>query len=308
MEQNLWELRENCHMEETLCKKREELRARRKQLEEKMLELSVEHRREVQDVKDLEGLTMTSILSSLSGTKQKNLEKEQKEAEEVALRLEEAKGVLEQVEKELQSVDYQVRQLRGSKEKYETALKEKAVQMEAAGVKTGFSELEEKLGKLETEFIEVSDVLQLGYALRSQLQGIMDILRSSRNWGWADLLGGGPVTGALKRDRMEQARKALAGLDMILEYFRKKFRETPVVSRISYEEWGNDLFAADFLLDGFVIDALVQVDIVDCQAEMERLYEQTETICKSLRQRAESIRQQKEVLQKQWLEYMETIG
>ena len=308
MEQNLWELRENCHMEETLCKKREELRARRKQLEEKMLELSVEHRREVQDVKDLEGLTMTSILSSLSGTKQKNLEKEQKEAEEAALRLEKAKGVLEQVEKELQSVDHQVRQLRGSKEKYETALKEKAVQMEAAGVKTGFSELEEKLGKLETEFIEVSDVLQLGYALRSQLQGIMDILRSSRNWGWADLLGGGPVTGALKRDRMEQARKALAGLDMILEYFRKKFREAPVVSRISYEEWGNDLFAADFLLDGFVIDALVQVDIVDCQAEMERLYEQTETICKSLRQRAESIRQQKEVLQKQWLEYMETIG
>lgn len=308
MEQNLWELRENCHMEETLCKKREELRARRKQLEEKMLELSVEHRRQVQDVKDLEGLTMTSILSSLSGTKQKNLEKEQKEAEEAALRLEEAKGVLEQVEKELQSVDHQVRQLRGSKEKYETALKEKATQMEAAGVKTGFSELEEKLGKLETEFIEVSDVLQLGYALRSQLQGIMDILRSSRNWGWADLLGGGPVTGALKRDRMEQARKALAGLDMILEYFRKKFRETPVVSRISYEEWGNDLFAADFLLDGFVIDALVQVDIVDCQAEMERLYEQTETICKSLRQRAESIRQQKEVLQKQWLEYMETIG
>ena len=283
MEQNLWELRENCHMEETLCKKREELRARRKQLEEKMLELSVEHRREVQDVKDLEGLTMTSILSSLSGTKQKNLEKEQKEAEEAALRLEEAKGVLEQVEKELQSVDSEVRRLRGSKEKYETALKEKAAQMEAAGV-------------------------QLGYALRWQLQGIMDILRSSRNWGWADLLGGGPVTGALKRDRMEQARKALAGLDMILEYFRKKFREAPVVSRISYEEWGNDLFAADFLLDGFVIDALVQVDIVDCQAEMERLYEQTETICKSLRQRAESIRQQKEVLQKQWLEYMETIG
>lgn len=308
MEQNLWELRENCHMEETLCKKREELRARRKQLEEKMLELSVEHRREVQNVKDLEGLTMISILSSLSGTKQKNLEKEQKEAEEAALRLEEAKGVLEQVEKELQSVDSEVRRLRGSKEKYETALKEKAVQMEAAGVKTGFSELEEKLGKLETEFIEVSDVLQLGYALRSQLQGIMDILRSSRNWGWADLLGGGPVTGALKRDRMEQARKALAGLDMILEYFWKKFREAPVVSRISYEEWGNDLFAADFLLDGFVIDALVQVDIVDCQAEMERLYEQTETICKSLRQRAESIRQQKEVLQKQWLEYMETIG
>lgn len=308
MEQNLWELRENCHMEETLCKKREELRARRKQLEEKMLELSVEHRREVQDVKDLEGLTMTSILSSLSGTKQKNLEKEQREAEEAALRLEEAKGVLEQVEKELQSVDSEVRRLRGSKEKYETALKEKAVQMEAAGVKTGFSDLEEKLGKLETEFIEVSDVLQLGYALRSQLQGIMDILRSSRNWGWADLLGGGPVTGALKRDRMEQARKALAGLDMILEYFRKKFRETPVVNKISYEEWGDDLFAADFLLDGFVIDALVQVDIVDCQAEMERLYEQTETICKSLRQRAESIRQQKEVLQKQWLEYMETIG
>lgn len=251
---------------------------------------------------------MTSILSSLSGTKQKNLEKEQKEAEEAALRLEEAKGVLEQVEKELQSVDHQVRQLRGSKEKYETALKEKAAQMEAAGVQTGFSDLEEKLGKLETEFIEVSDVLQLGYALRSQLQGIMDILRSSRNWGWADLLGGGPVTGALKRDRMEQVRKALAGLDMILEYFRKKIREAPVVSRISYEEWGNDLFAADFLLDGFVIDALVQVDIVDCQAEMERLYEQTETICKSLRQRAESIRQQKEVLQKQWLEYMETIG
>ena len=128
------------------------------------------------------------------------------------------------------------------------------------------------------------------------------------NWGRLDLIGGNIASGALRQERMEHTRKALAGLDMILEYFRKKFREAPVVSRISYEEWGNDLFAADFLLDGFVIDALVQVDIVDCQAEMERLYEQTETICKSLRQRAESIRQQKEVLQKQWLEYMETIG
>lgn len=95
---------------------------------------------------------------------------------------------------------------------------------------------------------------------------------------------------------------------MILGYFRKKFRETPVVSKISYEEWGDDLFAADFLLDGFVIDALVQVDIVDCQAEMKRLYEQTERICKSLRQKADGIQSEKESLQKEWLEYMETIG
>lgn len=308
MEQTLWELREDCRMEETLCKKREELRAQRKQLEEKMLELSVEHNREVQDVQDLKGLTMTSILSSLSGTKQKNLEKEQREAEEAALQLEEAQKVLEQVEKELQSVDQEVRRLRGSKEKYETALKEKAAQMEAAGVQTGFSDLEEKLGNLETESIEVTDVLQLGNALRWQLHHIMEILQSARNWGRMDLIGGGSISSALKRVRMEETRKALAELDVILGYFRKKFRETPVVSKISYEEWGNDLFAADFLLDGFVIDALVQVDIVDCQAEMERLYEQTEMICKSLRQRAESIREQKEVLQKQWLEYMETIG
>lgn len=308
MEQNLWELRENCHMEEMLCKKREELRAQRKQLEEKMLELSVEHNREVQDVQDLKGLTMTSILSSLSGTKQKNLEKEQREAEEAALQLEEAQKVLEKVEKELQFVDQEVRRLRGSKEKYETALKEKAAQMEAAGVQTGFSDLEEKLGNLETESIEVTDVLQLGNALRWQLHHIMEILQSARNWGRMDLIGGGSISSALKRERMEETRKALAELDVILGYFRKKFRETPVISRISYEEWGNDLFVADFLLDGFVIDALVQVDIVDCQAEMERLYEQTEMICKSLRQRAESIRQQKEVLQKQWLEYMETIG
>ena len=308
MEQTLWELREDCRMEETLCKKREELRAQRKQLEEKMLELSVEHNREVQDVQDLKGLTMTSILSSLSGAKQKNLEKEQREAEEAALQLEEAQKVLEQVEKELQSVDQEVRRLRGSKEKYETALKEKAAQMEAAGVQTGFSDLEEKLGNLETESIEVTDVLQLGNALRWQLHHIMEILQSARNWGRMDLIGGGSISSALKRERMEETRKALAELDVILGYFRKKFRETPVVSKISYEEWGNDLFVADFLLDGFVIDALVQVDIVDCQAEMERLYEQTEMICKSLRQRAESIREQKEVLQKQWLEYMETIG
>ena len=308
MEQTLWELREDCRMEETLCKKREELRAQRKQLEEKMLELSVEHNREVQDVQDLKGLTMTSILSSLSGAKQKNLEKEQREAEEAALQLEEAQKVLEQVEKELQSVDQEVRRLRGSKEKYETALQEKAAQMEAAGVQTGFSDLEEKLGNLETESIEVTDVLQLGNALRWQLHHIMEILQSARNWGRMDLIGGGSISSALKRERMEETRKALAELDVILGYFRKKFRETPVVSKISYEEWGNDLFVADFLLDGFVIDALVQVDIVDCQAEMERLYEQTEMICKSLRQRAESIREQKEVLQKQWLEYMETIG
>ena len=108
MEQNLWELRENCRMEEMLCKKREELRAQQKQLEEKMLELSVQYSRETQDVKELEGLTMTSLLSSLSGTKQKNLEKERREAKEAALRLEEAKKVLEQVEKELQSVDLEV--------------------------------------------------------------------------------------------------------------------------------------------------------------------------------------------------------
>lgn len=247
MEQNLWELRENCRMEEMLCKKREELRAQQKQLEEKMLELSVQYSRETQDVKELEGLTMTSLLSSLSGTKQKNLEKERREAKEAALRLEEAKKVLEQVEKELQSVDLEVRQLRGSKEKYETALKEKAAQMEAAGIRTGFSELEEKLGILETESIEVTGVLQLGNALRWQLHRIMEILQSARNWGRVDLIGGGSTSSALKRERMEKTRKALAELDVILGYFRKKFRETPVVSKISYEEWGDDLFAAEWV-------------------------------------------------------------
>jgi uncharacterized protein YllA (UPF0747 family) len=50
------------------------------------------------------------------------------------------------------------------------------------------------------------------------------------------------------------------------------------------------------------------VDIVDCQAEMERLYEQTERICKSLRQKADGIQAEKESLQKKWLKYMETIG
>ncbi|MFQ7475661.1 hypothetical protein [Anaerotignum sp.] len=180
--------------------------------------------------------------------------------------------------------------------------------MEAAGIRTGFSELEEKLGILETESIEVTDVLQLGNALRWQLHRIMEILQSARNWGRVDLIGGGSTSSALKRERMEETRKALAELDVILGYFRKKFRETPVVSKISYEEWGDDLFAADFLLDGFVIDALVQVDIVDCQAEMERLYEQTERTCKSLRQKADGIQAEKESLQKKWLKYMETIG
>ena len=127
-------------------------------------------------------------------------------------------------------------------------------------------------------------------------------------WGRVDLIGGGSTSSVLKRERMEETRKALAELDVILGYFRKKFRETPVVSKISYEEWGDDLFAADFLLDGFVIDALVQVDIADCQAEMKRLYEQTERICKSLRQKADGIQSEKESLQKEWLEYMETIG
>lgn len=75
----------------------------------------------------------------------------------------------------------------------------------------------------------------------------MEILQSARNWGRVDLIGGGSTSSALKRERMEEIRKALAELDVILGYFRKKFRETPVVSKISYEEWGDDLFAAEWV-------------------------------------------------------------
>ena len=94
------------------------------------------------------------------------------------------------------------------------------------------------------------------------------LLRSARNWGVWDMLGGGFLSGLIKRSKMREAGAEMESARQALLRFRRELED---VDRIIDPGFANfDLTAfGDLFLDGFLFDLLAQGRIADARRQVE---------------------------------------
>lgn len=115
-------------------------------------------------------------------------------------------------------------------------------------------------------------------ALRA-LEEARDYLSSARNWGIADILGGGFLTTLIKRGKMDDAERCLMRARNAMNRLAKELADLPG-ARL---EAGDFLEFADYFFDGAIADFLVQ-------SRIKRTLEQTEEAMRRVRRVREQLR------------------
>ncbi|MBQ3549206.1 MAG: hypothetical protein IJA33_04935 [Oscillospiraceae bacterium] len=121
--------------------------------------------------------------------------------------------------------------------------------------------------------LERKQAIDAGERALQSLNAARTALRGARNWGIADMLGGGIISTMLKRSRMHEANAALERAKCDLEQFRDELEDVNI--QLVTDDF---LGFADYFFDGLIFDVVAQQRIGDAAVQVERLTEQVELL------------------------------
>ncbi len=137
---------------------------------------------------------------------------------------------------------------------------------------------------------EINEAIDAGQDAQMRLRRIQETLRSAKGWGIYDLLGGGLISGMMKRIRMEKAQQQIEELRGSLERFNSELKDVQVQCSASAElsEWLN---ITDLVFDDPLSDWLSLSKIKDAKAEIDRTAEEVTALLAKLEGSREKLRQ-----------------
>ena len=128
---------------------------------------------------------------------------------------------------------------------------------------------------------EIDEAIRAGQRAHSSLLKAKDCLKSAGNWGLLDIFGGGMLITFIKRSKMNDADQLVQQARIDLMQFRKELTDVESIAEF-HVETGNFLTFADYFLDGFLADLLVQSKIQDAKEQVEDAIEKVEYILRQL--------------------------
>lgn len=137
---------------------------------------------------------------------------------------------------------------------------------------------------------EINEAIEAGRDAQVRLRRIQETLRSAKGWGIYDLLGGGLISGMMKRIRMEKAQQQIEELRGSLERFNSELKDVQVQCSASAElsEWLN---ITDLVFDDPLSDWLSLSKIKDAKAEIDRTEKEVAALLAKLEGSREKLRQ-----------------
>lgn len=137
---------------------------------------------------------------------------------------------------------------------------------------------------------EINEAIEAGQDAQMRLRRIQETLRSAKGWGIYDLLGGGLISGMMKRIRMEKAQQQIEELRGSLERFNSELKDVRVQCNTSAElsAW---LSITDLVLDDPLSDWLSLSEIKDAKAEIDRTEKEVTALLAQLESSREKLMQ-----------------
>ena len=111
-------------------------------------------------------------------------------------------------------------------------------------------------------------------------------LNSARNWGIYDILGGGFISGMIKRSKMRDAGAEMEYARQELLHFRRELEDVDQLIDTGFTNFDFVAFG-DLFLDGFLFDLLAQGRISEAREKVDRAIEETRRIRQRLAERLE---------------------
>ena len=265
----------------------EEQEARRCKVESMLRDLQAQHRerealeqetaafleKEQADVDALEGFSLKGLLLNLSGKKEDRLEQERREVVTARLRHDQAVRDLDWLNQEHLRLTGERETMRDIPAQLERVRAEKRALLIAQGGETGrrLEELEEQLAALRARLRETEEALRAGREARIALEQVLGELKSARDMGVWDMVGGGLFVTMAKHDHINAARDGINHAQRSLSRFRSELADVALPG-CPQVEIGEFATFADYFFDGLFADWVVQSGIRDAQDNVDQVY------------------------------------
>lgn len=238
-----------------------------KELTEKTKErgrLIQEHDKELNDVEILEKTSVRSLFLSITGNREEAIHEEREQLLRAKARYEECQMTIDELKKNLDEANGLLFKFGDIEKDYSGLLKDKERLLVQSGGEQG-KELGERLIKadeLQVDIREIKEAIAAGKAALQSLEGVHEKLRSAKNWGTWDLLGGGLISNIAKHSAIDEANTRAREVQHQMRLFKKELSD---VNQFTDFQVNLSTFAsfADFFFDGLIADWFVQSRIND---------------------------------------------
>ena len=272
------------------------------ELEKKAADLKKIMEDEQEDVDRLNRKSLTAFLYRASGKMGEKLSKEEEEAFAAAVKYDAAAKELQAVEEDIAYYEKQASGLPDCKLQYERMLEAKKEEIKESGniEAEKILEMERQIAAIENRRKEVREAIDAGERAHSIAEETLDGLKSAKNWGMVDLIGGGIMSDVIKYDKLKSVKDRTSALQMALRTFRTELAD--VSSQIEgplQVEVGEFLHFADYFFDGIFTDWMVYDKIKVSQERAEQTYSQIQGILEQLRKMQEQLLAEEEQKRKE---------
>ena len=245
-------------------------------VEHELTELAKAHQDEALDVAKLEGLTLTSIVARLLGTKDERLAKERAEAEVAQLKYEERRQRHEAMTAELAVLDQELAGLASAPADYESALQSAEAALRVAGDPrtSELSSVTVRLADAGAALREHDEAFRAGRAAHDAVGAMLDHLRAAYTWSSVDMFTSS-FADWMEHERLARAHALAQRTQAALDRFAREMADVgATVSATVHVDPGS---FTDWFFDNIIVDAIHHDRI-------RRTYQQTEQVSQWLGQ------------------------
>ena len=270
----------------------------------KLKELKTILDKEKADVDRLEGLGLASLFYAVLGDKSERLEREKQEYLTARLKYDECNYSISALQRDIDSLQMQIAGLGDIDSQNEEILakKEQLISQQGGDKARKLLSLVEESAGLESDIKELNEAIAAGQFALSGLDSVIESLRSAKNWGTFDMIGGGLIATAVKHSRLNDAQQEINRVQHSLRSFQRELADVGSTAELSIDI-GSFATFADYVFDGLIVDWMVQsrikksLDIaLDARDRIQVVLSNLNGSLNNVKQKAEDIDQQKQRL------------
>lgn len=268
LNEKIKECRENMALKEILEKRNLSLENELNSKEKELGELEKRLNKELKDVQKLKNLSFSNLISNILRNKDEKLEKEEREYLEAKLKYDNFKFKVEKLRYDVEENNNRLGQLINIEGKYKDLISEKRELVKKFNLNIR-DEIENEIKDLLSNKTEISEALREANNCLMISEETLKSLRSAKNWGIYDIVGGGMISSAIKHNRIDDAKTYMERLSYSVDRLNKElgdvdtsiFNEGLNISGFSYtfDIFFDNIFS-DFSVQGEINDSLYKIE------------------------------------------------
>ena len=129
---------------------------------------------------------------------------------------------------------------------------------------------------------EINEAISAGERALNSLNLAKDELQRARNWGFADMLGGGGLITLAKHSKIHNAENYINQAKYDLQTFSREVSDVNSFEGVDLGI-GDFLTFADFFFDGIIADFMVQQKINEAAAQVDEAIRRVRQVLQQLR-------------------------